>query len=141
MSHIRAKAVCLFRYKNKVLLAAGYDPATDEHYLLPIGGGIEFGETSAQAAQREVMEEIGAEIYDLRLLGVLENLFSFNGNSGHEIVFVYEAQFVNKSLYEQAELRAVESNGIEFSVRWFDQQQISGYALNIYPSGISKMIW
>ncbi len=140
MSHIRAKAVCLFRHKNKVLLAAGYDPATDEHYLLPIGGGIEFGETAAQAAQREVMEEIGVEIHDLRLLGVLENLFSFNGYSGHEIVFVYEAKFVDKCLYEQAEWRAVESDGVEFGVKWFDQKQISGDALKIHPSGISKML-
>ncbi|WEF10561.1 NUDIX domain-containing protein [Pectobacterium actinidiae] len=53
MQKIRAKAVCLFRHNGKILLAEGHDPIKDEHYVLPLGGGIDFGELS-QAAAREV---------------------------------------------------------------------------------------
>lgn len=140
MRCIRAKAVCVFRHKNKVLLSEGYDPVKNEHYLIPIGGGIDFGETSAQATRREVMEEIGAEARDLKLVGVLENLFTFNGKAGHEIVFVYEAEFLNESLYSKSEIQGVESNGAELKVKWFDQKLISSSVIKIYPHGIAEML-
>ena len=57
----------------------------------PWGGTIEFGERSEQTAIRELREEreeIGAEIKSLRLLGTLENIFTLDGNTGHEIVMV-----------------------------------------------------
>ncbi|MBC6905907.1 hypothetical protein DWB84_10605 [Saccharophagus sp. K07] len=50
MTKIRAKSVCVFRHQNKILLTEGYDPTKNEHYLIPLGGGIEFGETSERAA-------------------------------------------------------------------------------------------
>ena len=40
MGNIRAKAVCLFRQDDRVLLMQSFDPAKNEHYLMPIGGGI-----------------------------------------------------------------------------------------------------
>lgn len=140
MQYIRAKAVCIFRHENKILLSEGYDLVKDEHYLIPIGGGIDFGEASAQATRREVMEEIGAEVHDLQLLGVLENLFTFDGKPGHEIVFVYEAGFINENLYFQAEIQGVESNGAELKVKWFDQKEINNGSLKIYPNGITEML-
>lgn len=140
MQYIRAKAVCIFRHENKILLSEGYDPVKDEHYLIPIGGGVDFGETSAQATRREVMEEIGAEVHGLRLLGVLENLFTFDGRPGHEIVFIYEAEFINESLYSQMEIYGVESNGTELKVKWFNQKEINSGALTIYPNGITEML-
>ena len=61
MSSIRAKAVCLFRRDSQILLSEGYDPAKDEKYLIPVGGGIEFGEKAEEAAIRETLEEIGVQ--------------------------------------------------------------------------------
>ncbi|WP_460164643.1 NUDIX domain-containing protein [Pseudomonas sp. S2_F03] len=53
---------------------------------------MEFGETSAQAIVREVQEELGLAITDVRLLGTLENIFTYAGRPGHEIVQVYDAR-------------------------------------------------
>ena len=137
---IRAKSVCIFRHNGKVLLSEGYDPAKNEHYLIPVGGGIEFGETSEQAAKREVLEELGAKAHSFQLLGVRENLFTFNRVQGHEIVFIYEAQFDNPALYLEPELRGLESNGVELIARWFTQEQINSGHINIYPTGIESML-
>jgi ADP-ribose pyrophosphatase len=112
----------------------------DEHFLIPLGGGIEFGETSEQAAIREVLEEVEAETYDLQLLGVLENLFVFDGTPGHEIVFIYEAKFVDESLYHKPELDGFESNGVKINVRWFDQAVLKDNAIKIYPHGIVDLL-
>ena len=58
MKNIRAKSVCVFRHQHKVLLTECFDPAKNQHYLMPIGGGVDFGEKSSDAAIREVREEI-----------------------------------------------------------------------------------
>lgn len=132
--------MCVFRHQNKILLTEGYDPTKDEHYMIPLGGGIEFGETSEQAAIREVLEEVGAETYGLQLLGVLENLFVFDGTPGHEIVFIYEAKFVDENLYQKPELDGFESNGVKINVRWFDQAVLKDNAVKIYPHGIVDLL-
>lgn len=140
MKKIRAKAVCLFRYNGKVLLAEGYDPVKDEHFLMPIGGGVDFGETSEAAAKREVKEEINAVAVELKLLGVSENIFSFNGKQGHEIVFVYEGHFDDDSLYQRDVIHGIESNGDEITLRWFDLTYLQSGQRNVYPDGIKKML-
>jgi 8-oxo-dGTP pyrophosphatase MutT (NUDIX family) len=140
MGIIRVKSVCIFRNRDRVLLAEGYDPAKDEHYLIPIGGGINFGETAEQAARREAQEEIGAEAHSFELLGVLENLFSFNGKKGHEIVFVYDAKFVNTNLYDEPELQGHESDGSKFRASWFSLDQLGNGHFCIYPDGIERML-
>jgi hypothetical protein len=78
------------------------------------------------------------ETYDLQLLGVLENLFVFDGTPGHEIVFIYEAKFVDENLYQKPELDGFESNGVKINVRWFDQAMLN--AVKIYPHGIVDLL-
>lgn len=140
MKNIRAKSVCVFRHQHKVLLTECFDPAKNQHYLMPIGGGVDFGEKSADAAIREVREEINAEICQLRLLGVIENLFTFNAQAGHEIVFVYEAEFEDQAFYLEPELTVTESDGQVLKARWFDYSHIHSEDINVYPNGIKGML-
>ncbi len=138
MPAIRAKAICLFRHGDKVLLADGYDPGKDEHYLIPVGGGIEFGELAADAALREVREEIGAEACNPRLLAVFENHFVFNGVAGHEIVFAFEADFLQPSDYQGRDLQGVETNGLAFKVRWVATTEL--HDTPVYPPGLKALL-
>ncbi|MGN7742561.1 NUDIX hydrolase [Pseudomonas sp. 22526] len=140
MQSIRAKSVCVFRQGEHLLLAEGFDPGKNEHYLMPVGGGIHFGETSATAAKREVLEEIGAEVQGIELLGVLENLFVFDGTPGHEIVFIHEARFVDPRFYAATELEGVETSGHRFAVRWVSLQLIRDKRLNVYPQGLLDLL-
>lgn len=140
MQKIRAKAVCLFRHNGKILLAEGYDPVNNEHYVLPLGGGIDFGELSQAAAEREVQEEISAATKDFSLLGVSENIFSYKGKPGHEIVFVYEARFQDESLYQQDIIHGIEINGVPIVTRWFDIDLLRSGKIKFYPHGIVDMI-
>lgn len=140
MRNIRAKSVCIFRNQDKVLLAEGFDPAKNETYLSPVGGGIDFGEKSADAAIREVKEELNTEAHELKLLGVVENLFIFNDKEGHEIVFIYEAKFKNESFYQETMISGVESNGYTFEARWYDLNSISSSGIPVYPNGIVNLL-
>ena len=58
--HIRPIALCVIRHDDAVFVFEGYDPLKDQTFYRPLGGGIEFGETSEQAIRREMREEIAA---------------------------------------------------------------------------------
>jgi 8-oxo-dGTP pyrophosphatase MutT (NUDIX family) len=68
------------------------------------GGGIQRGETVEAAARREVREETGAEMGEVKLLGVFSNLE--NRASGHNILFASEDFIITgKPDHEIAEVR------------------------------------
>jgi 8-oxo-dGTP pyrophosphatase MutT (NUDIX family) len=75
---------------DRLLVYEGYDSVKDERFYRPLGGGIEFGELGAEAVAREVREELGATVSDVRFLGVLESVFTYAGEPGHELVLMYE---------------------------------------------------
>ena len=84
----RLKAICVIRHGRSYLFSVGTDPAKPETFLVPLGGGVEFGETASASVVREIKEEIGVVIEKPYLLGVLENIFNYDGAAHHEVVFV-----------------------------------------------------
>jgi len=80
-AQIRAIAICLFLNGDRVLVNEALDPVKGLRFCRPLGGGIQFGETGAQAVAREIREEIGAKVTDVRYIGTLENIFTYLGQS------------------------------------------------------------
>jgi 8-oxo-dGTP pyrophosphatase MutT (NUDIX family) len=138
-NRIRALAICVFRNEDKILVFEGYDPKRNQTFYRPLGGGIEFGEQSDEALRREIMEELNAEITDLRYLGTLENIFAFNGVAGHEIVQVYDGRLVNSGLYEQAEISGSEADGGHFKALW---KRLDDFNLQtpLYPDDLLELL-
>ena len=135
---IRVIAICLFRRGDEILVTEGLDTANNRRYARPLGGGVELGETSEQAIVREIREELGSEVRDLKLLGVLENLFELEGQQRHEVVFVYDGRFEDNSLYEMAEIPLLEGGWMTGAI-WrplalFDEQCM------LVPVGIEKLL-
>lgn len=98
--YIRVVAIALIRQDDRILVAEGYDKTSQSTFYRALGGGVDFGETSLDGLKREFQEELQAELTNLRYLGCLENLFTCYGNPGHEILQVYEAEFVDRAFYE-----------------------------------------
>lgn len=138
--YIRAKVVCIFRRQNKILVGEGFDPVKKERFYCPPGGRIEFGESSEAALHREIKEELGSELKNPFLLGVLENLFTFADQEGHEIVFVYDAELIDQKKYEIDSFQAVESNGEPFTAHWLDLKAITSDTPPVYPAGLLDLI-
>lgn len=103
LSKIRPIAVIIIRRNDEILVCPKYDNKKDWHFFRLIGGGIEFGENSLVALKREVEEELNKELKNIKLLDVSENIFTYKGRKGHEICFIYQAEFKNKSDYKQSE--------------------------------------
>lgn len=103
-NQIRVLALGLIRDGDRTFISEGYDPVKQQTFYRAMGGGVDFGETSYDALKREFQEEIQAELTNIKYLGCIENLFTFNGNPGHEIIQVYQCDFVEPKLYQLEEL-------------------------------------
>lgn len=136
---IRALALCVFHHNGRILVNHFHDPIKQQGFFRPVGGGIEFGETSAEAIVREVDEELALAITDLSLLGTLESLFVYNGKPGHEIVQVYDAVFSDASVYQQSHLDGRESNGAPFIAKWHDSSSFTEQS-PLVPNGLSELL-
>ena len=113
----------------------GRDESRDLTFYRPLGGGIEFGERSDVAVRRELLEEIGAELAELSLLTVIENLFEFEGEAWHEIVFVYEASFSDRGLYDRRTFVVTEESGTLPGI-WRRLSDFDMASAPLYPDGL-----
>jgi 8-oxo-dGTP pyrophosphatase MutT (NUDIX family) len=138
---IRPIVLCLFRHGDRILVSRDYDSVKQDYYYRPLGGGIEFGETSRDAIIREIREELGAEIEDVIWLGVLENLFTLEGEPGHEIVLVYDATFVDRSIYGRDSLIGHEHEiGSSFVAEWKSFDELRRDSARLVPEGLAALI-
>ena len=60
-----------------------------------VGGRVHIGESSLETAKRELKEELGIEIFDLKLINVSENFFEWMGKHQNEMLFVYKVDLDN----------------------------------------------
>ncbi|WP_433202710.1 NUDIX hydrolase [Dactylosporangium sp. CS-047395] len=134
---IRPIALAVVRRGDAILVFEGWDETKQQTFYRPLGGGIEFGEPAADAVRRELREELGVELYNVELLGVLENIFTAFGRPGHEIVFVFTADVVDAAIYTAEDLGVVLDEGTP--VVWQPLTRFDGEAI-LYPTGLLDLL-
>ena len=137
---IRPLVICIFRNDESILVAEGYDSVKEDYYYRPIGGGIEYGEKSAEALIREVREEIEADIFNLKYLGTVENIFTFSGEVGHEIVQVYDAALIDTFFYTEELFEGKEDDGKIFKIKRIPIRKFQNGELRLVPEGLLDLI-
>ncbi len=101
--------------KNRVLLLEHhYVPK----YYLP-GGQIRRDETFEEAAKREVLEETGIKIDNLKLLGIYQS--SWEGKRSVQVIFTANTNVLEIKIHDPKEIK---------NMGWFD--------LNDLPSDVSE---
>ncbi len=100
---------------------------------------MRFGEHSRECIVREVWEEMGVGIKDLTYLATIENIFTFDGKPGHEIVLVYGGKFVDPRLYELESLMCRDDGG-EFIGLWKSLEQFQRGEAILYPEGLLDLL-
>ncbi|MBM7564911.1 8-oxo-dGTP pyrophosphatase MutT (NUDIX family) [Paenibacillus sacheonensis] len=105
-----------------------------------MGGTIEYGEDSKSAVVREVKEEIDVDIIRPRLIGLIENIFPYYNEVGHEYDFIYEAEFCSPDDYDREVFEGVEGDKT-FAAVWMN---LSDFADNprymLVPEGLYDML-
>lgn len=139
-NRIRPLAICVFRRDDGcILVAPGFDTVKQQRFYRPLGGEIEFGERAEEAVRREIREELGSEIEDVRLLSVSENIFTFLGANGHELVWSFEARLLDESLYE-GETVTCDEGGSAFEAHWVRLETFARGEVPLFPDGLLETL-
>lgn len=115
----------------------------NELFYRPLGGMIEFGEVAQEALKREIAEELGQEVINMRYLGTLENIFVYEGEPGHEIVLVYDAEFRNASIYGEDIVEGHEhvAGGLPYEAMWKSLEEFRAEGgPPLYPDGLLDLL-
>lgn len=102
-----------------------------------VGGSVELGERHRDAIVREVGEELGSRVRDLRLLTVLENIFSIDGVLGHEVVLLHTGRLDPSPPRDGATL--TEDDGTVLPVVWRPVDD-AAQTLPLYPDGVADWV-
>lgn len=130
--NIRAAAV--IKHSNKILV---HKNINKDHYAL-LGGRVEIGESSKETILREAKEELGKDISIKGYIATIENFFILDNQKYHEILFVYEAEFVNEEdKLIETELKNVEGKDY-LKYMWLNLDNIDEY--NVVPKSVIEII-
>jgi ADP-ribose pyrophosphatase YjhB (NUDIX family) len=140
---IRPLALALIRRGDEILVGEGYDRVKDETFFRLPGGTIEFGESGADAVSRELLEELGAESDVVRLVAVLENIFTFDGQPGHEIALIHQCRLRDDRLYSLDEWEASEEAPeglLTHRLSWRSLESFRSGEAILYPEGLLPLL-
>src|SRR5258706_5448063 len=135
----RAARVLMLDRAGRVLMLRGCDPARPEHrYWFTVGGGLEPGESLADAAVREVFEETGLRITRADLVGPIRSdtvQFPFDGRwyTQDQSFFVLRADAAfdaDLTQLDDYEVRSVDGT------RWWTVEDLERTEERFYPGDL-----
>lgn len=137
---IRALALGVITKDDQILVFEGYDPSKNETFYRPLGGAIEFGEYGHEALARELREEIDVELENIQYFGLCENLFTYDNQTGHEIILLYKAELGDRTLYERDRFLGREDDGSPLKVVWKPMDFFLSRKAPLYPDGLLERL-
>ena len=135
-SQIRAVAIGWAWRGNEVLLVETVESDGNLRGYRPPGGGIEFGEHSAEALKREFLEELGADISIQGPPVILENQYWMNGAKGHEVIFTYPVTILSDHVFAQDSHAITEPDGTVDEVKWLHIDAVLKRDVALLPDGL-----
>jgi len=133
---IRVKVLAWLQEGNFLFVVRMHDSVKGDDYYRPVGGCLEFGETTQQALHRELMEELNTRVIIAGEPMVLENIFTCDGIPGHEIVFLYPACFSDTTYAKHQVYPLIEANGAVYEASWINLDDFVNGALRLVPEGL-----
>jgi ADP-ribose pyrophosphatase YjhB (NUDIX family) len=126
---INLRVAAVVSRSDDVLLCRVQD---EDWWFLP-GGRIKTNETSLEALDRELTEEIGNDFRVIRPLVCSENFFDLDGRAFHEICTFYEVEWTGGPVQHQQEVQGV----VEVR-RWMSRHELVD--VDLRPSFIKEHI-
>ena len=136
---IRPLVGAVIRDGDRLLVWEDHNPDTAEVVCVPLAGGIEFGESGAEAIARELREEIGATAVRVEYLGTIEDIYDWNGQKRHELYLLYDVELAERDVYAADEVPVVEPDGTRYVASW---RALAAFRRDarLVPDGLLKLI-
>ncbi|MFT4254082.1 MAG: NUDIX domain-containing protein [Caulobacter sp.] len=131
---VRVVVIGLLRREDRLLVAEVLNDDGSVKGWRPLGGGVEFGESSEETLRREFLEETGFAIEIAGPPTVLENLYEHEGFIGHEIMFVYEITTSDPKAVERDRF-LISENGQDVWVEWLAVERFEA-GERLLPDGL-----
>jgi len=132
---VKAAVVLLDERAEHHATARGSTPEVPDFHR-PLGDLIKRGERSAAAATRLIAEQLGATLVEAELLGVLESIFTIEGEIGHEVVFVYAGRLLERDV--------IPRGGRPFGCGdegWVEWRPVAGLGdVPLFPEGTQELL-
>lgn len=132
---IRPVSISIIRRNNEILAYKRKDDISNNEFYRLIGGCVEFNETSTSALKREFLEETSLELSNINHLSTFESIFTFNGQEMHEIIFLFECNFINKEIYQQDIVIGLEGDR-RFEGLWINKNDFISNKKKLVPEEI-----
>lgn len=123
-AQIKTKSRLVLRRNDQILLECRVDEA-GLPFFRPIGGNIEFGESSHSAVIREFYEETHMHVHSLVFLGCAEEILSTSEGIYHEICFLYEGVVREDQIYK-VESIAIQEDVRRYTAYWKNIGEFTG---------------
>ena len=119
---------------NRILMVRQDHPER-KVWMVP-GGSLEEGESSAQAAVREVLEETGLEIETGGLIWHVEEV----SERGQRFVNFFRAKVTGGELKLGMDPEFSEENQVLAEIRFMTREEVAGLE-NVYPEFLRSELW
>lgn len=131
--NIRSSVCALILKDNQILTIKKQDKGIIE-FILP-GGGQEFGETLLDALHREVREEVGASIKNVRLIFVREYIGKNHEHLErdqelHIVSHIFSCEIAEENKYQ------LEPDHDQVGIEWIKIEELNNY--NFYPKELTN---
>jgi len=138
-NQISAKTMCIITNDGKLLVNKGYDKVKKETFYRLIGGKVEFGEKNVDAVKREIKEELGVDVSNLKFITAKEEIFTYVDTPGHEVIFLFSGKIADKKVLNSKEIANPDSN--DFPAVWIPIKEVLENEFILYPSFNYKKIF
>ncbi|QQS39106.1 NUDIX domain-containing protein [Candidatus Woesebacteria bacterium] len=132
IKEIKVKAMCIIKHNDKLLLNKGFDSIKNETFYRLIGGHVEFGEKAIDTLKREIFEELGVEIFNLEFVTPIEEIFIYQGERGHEVIFVFEGELRDEKVLGSETIPNPDSPN--FPAVWIPVSLVKDKSIICYPT-------
>lgn len=130
---LRVRSCGVLVENDSILLVNLHSPVINKPIWTVPGGGVEFGETTRDAVEREFKEETGLEVRALEILHINELI----ENQYHAIEFYYKVEKITSDIKVGSDPERDENRQIITDVRYFKLSEIDN--LNIAPEFLKNL--